>query len=71
MSTIEEIRQAEVQTVQHNTSIDWTLKESVKARLCVLIRRTLRKYGYPPDLQESAVQTMLQQAELLALKEAG
>ena len=53
-----------------NTSIDWTIKESVKARLRVLVRRALRKYGYPPDLQESAVQTVLMQAELLSLEVA-
>ena len=59
-----------VQTVRKNATIDWTVIESVKARLRVLVRRVLRKYGYPPDLQESAVQTVLQQAELLAMEEA-
>jgi type I restriction enzyme R subunit len=59
-----------VQTVRANTSIDWTKKESVKARLRTLVRRALRKYGYPPDLQETAVQTVLLQAETLALEEA-
>ena len=43
-----------VVTVRRNTSIDWAVKESVKARLRVLVRRALRKYGYPPDLQEAA-----------------
>ena len=57
-------------TVRRNTSIDWTVKESVKARLRVLVRRALRKYGYPPDLQEVAVQTVLMQAELLSLEVA-
>ena len=57
-------------TVRRNTSIDWTVKESVKARLRVLVRRALRKYGYPPDLQEAAVQTVLMQAELLFLEVA-
>jgi type I restriction enzyme R subunit len=56
-----------VMMVRQNTSIDWTVKESVKALLRVLVRRALRKYGYPPDLQAAAVQTVLQQAELLAL----
>ena len=46
-----------VGTVRRNTSIDWTVKESVKARLRVLVRRALRKYGYPPDLQETGLQT--------------
>jgi len=59
-----------VVTVRRNTSIDWTVKESVKARLRVLVRRALRKYGYPPDLQEVAVQTVLMQAELLSLEVA-
>ena len=59
-----------VEMVRRNTSIDWTVKESVKARLRILVRRALRKYGYPPDLQEAAVQTVLKQAELLALDEA-
>ena len=58
-----------VMTVRQNTTIDWTVKESVKAKLRVLVRRALRKYGYPPDLQEAAVQTVLQQAELLALEQ--
>ena len=59
-----------VNTVRNNTRIDWTVKEIVKARLRVLVRRALRKYGYPPDLQEAAVQTVLQQAELLVMDEA-
>lgn len=59
-----------VNSVRSNTTIDWTVKESVKARLRVLVRRALRKYGYPPDVQEAAVRTVLMQAELLALDEA-
>ncbi len=55
-----------VDTVKRNTTIDWTLKESVRAKPRVLVRRILRKYGYPPDLQEHATQTVLEQAELLA-----
>ena len=42
------------------------MKESVKAKLRVIVKRILRKYGYPPDRQEKATQTVLQQAELLA-----
>ena len=57
-------------TVRKNTTIDWTVKESVKAKLRVLVRRALRKYGYPPDLGDAAVKTVLQQAELLALDQA-
>ena len=52
--------------VTRNTGIDWTVRENVRARLRVLVRRVLRKYGYPPDKQEQAVTTVLQQAELFA-----
>ena len=55
-----------VETVKRNTSIDWTLKEGVKANLRRLVRRILNKYGYPPDKQAKAVQTVLEQAEVLA-----
>lgn len=55
-----------LQIVRQNTTIDWTEKESVKANLRRYVKRVLRKYGYPPDLQESATHTVLQQAELLA-----
>ncbi len=55
-----------VETVKRNTSIDWTLKESVKANLRRLVRRILNKHGYPPDKQAKAVQTVLEQAEALA-----
>jgi type I restriction enzyme R subunit len=48
-----------------NTTIDWTLKESVKATLRVMVKRILKKYGYPPDKQPKATQTVLEQAELL------
>lgn len=57
-----------VQTVRQNTSIDWTLKESVRANLRRLIRRILKKHGYPPDKQEKAIVTVLEQAELLGLE---
>jgi Type I restriction enzyme HindI endonuclease subunit-like, C-terminal len=53
-------------TVKENSTIDWTLQESVRAKLRVLVRRTLRKYGYPPDQQEQATKTVLEQAELLS-----
>jgi type I restriction enzyme R subunit len=52
--------------VKQNASIDWTLKESVKAKLKVIIKRTLRQYGYPPDMQSLATETVLKQAELIA-----
>jgi type I restriction enzyme R subunit len=51
--------------IRNNLTIDRAVKESVKARLRVLVRRILNKYGYPPDKQEKATQTVLEQAELL------
>jgi len=54
-----------VETVRKNVTIDWTVKESIKARLRTLVKRILRKHGYPPDKQEKATQTVLSQAELL------
>ncbi len=54
-----------VDIVRRNVTIDWTVKESVRAKLRSLVKRLLRKYGYPPDKQEKATQTVLEQAELL------
>lgn len=59
------IAQELVQTVKQNVTIDWTVKETVRAKLRVMVRRILRKYGYPPDKQEKATETVLKQAELL------
>ncbi len=55
-----------VATVRANVTIDWTLRDNVRAQLRVLVKRILRKYGYPPDLQEKATQTVLEQAEVLS-----
>ncbi len=52
--------------VKENASIDWTIRENVKAKLKVIVKRTLRKYGYPPDMQKLATETVLKQAELIA-----
>ena len=52
--------------VKQNATIDWTIKESVKAKLRVIVKRTLRQYGYPPDMQALATETVLKQAELIA-----
>ena len=62
----EHIARELVDTVRHNVTIDWTVKESVRAKLRVIVKRILRKYGYPPDKQEAATNTVLQQAELLS-----
>jgi type I restriction enzyme R subunit len=63
--TLKTIARELVEAVRRNASIDWTMKESVRAKLRVLVKRILRKYGYPPDKQEKATQTVLEQAELL------
>ncbi|MDR7496021.1 MAG: HsdR family type I site-specific deoxyribonuclease [Armatimonadota bacterium] len=55
-----------VETVRSNVTIDWTLRENVRAQLRVLVKRILRKYGYPPDKQEKATATVLEQAALLS-----
>lgn len=54
------------ETIRQNASIDWTIKESVKAKLKVAVKRILRKYGYPPDMQLLATETVLKQAEMIA-----
>jgi type I restriction enzyme, R subunit len=55
-----------VTTVRANVSIDWTVRENVRSQLRVLVKRILRRHGYPPDKQEKATQTVLEQAELLS-----
>ena len=60
------IAQELVKAVRNNLTIDWTVRENVRANLRVIIKRILRKYGYPPDKQEKATQTVLEQAEALS-----
>ncbi len=55
-----------VETVRNNVTIDWTLRENVRAKLRVLVKRILSKLGYPPDKQEKATRTVLRQAEVLS-----
>ena len=64
--TLRDIARELVETVRRNVTIDWTLRENVRARLRVLVRRILRIHGYPPDKQEKATQTVLEQAEVLS-----
>jgi type I restriction enzyme R subunit len=64
--TLRTIARELVETVRNNVTIDWTLRENVRAQLRVLVKRILRKHGYPPDKQEKATQTVLEQAELLS-----
>lgn len=54
------------QKVRENASIDWTIKESVRAKLKIAVKRVLRQFGYPPDMQALATETILKQAEILA-----
>jgi len=64
--TLKTIARELIATVRKNVTIDWTLRENVRAQLRVLVKRILRKYGYPPDKQEKATQTVLEQAALLS-----
>ena len=64
--TLRDIARELVETVRRNVTIDWTLRENVRAHLRVLVRRILRKHGYPPDKQERATLTVLEQAEVLS-----
>ena len=64
--TLRSIAQELVETVRGNVTIDWTLRENVRANLRRLVKRTLRRYGYPPDKQEKATRTVLEQAEVLS-----
>jgi type I restriction enzyme R subunit len=65
-ATLCAIAQELVRTVRANVTIDWTLRENVRAQLRVLVKRILRKHGYPPDKQEQATHTVLEQAEVLS-----
>ena len=75
-SAVEVMGDAQLRVIAHellsnlrkNVSIDWAQREPARARIRVLVKRILRKYGYPPDLQDAAVQTVLQQAEVLSEK---
>jgi type I restriction enzyme R subunit len=63
--TLRTIARELVENVRRNVTIDWTIKESVRAKLRTIVKRILRKHGYPPDKQEKATQTVLAQAEVL------
>lgn len=62
---LREIAQDLLNQIKKNASIDWTIRESVRAKLRILVKRTLRKYNYPPDKQANATEMVLKQAELL------
>jgi type I restriction enzyme R subunit len=63
--TLKNIARELVSHVRKSVTIDWTLREAAQAQIRVLVRRILRKYGYPPDKQEKTTQTVLEQAKLL------
>ena len=63
--TLRAIARELVDTVRNNVTIDWTLRENVRAKLRAMVKRILRKYGYPPDKQEKATATVLEQAEVV------
>ena len=54
------------ETIRNNTSIDWEIKENVRAKMRVAIKRLLRRYGYPPDMQLLATETVIKQAEMIS-----
>ena len=64
--TLRTIARELVKSVRNNVTIDWTIRGNVRAHLRVVVKRILRKYGYPPDKQEEATQTVLEQAEVLS-----
>ncbi|MBX3302406.1 MAG: type I restriction endonuclease subunit R [Nitrospira sp.] len=63
--TLRTIAREVAEAVRKNVTIDWTMRENVRAQLRVIVKRILRKHGYPPDKQEKATQTVLEQAEVL------
>jgi type I restriction enzyme R subunit len=66
-ATLRLIARELVETLRKNVKIDWTLRGDVRAQLCVHVKRILRTHGYPPDRQEKATQTVLEQAKLLSV----
>lgn len=69
--TLRHIAQELVRVVKNSITLDWTVRENVRAKMRVIIKRILRKYGYPPDKQEKATLTVLEQAEVLCRDWAG
>jgi type I restriction enzyme, R subunit len=64
--TLKLIAQELVKAVKNSVTIDWTVRENVRAQMRVIIKRILRKYGYPPDKQAKATELVLEQAEVLS-----
>jgi type I restriction enzyme R subunit len=65
-TTLKDIAREIADKIRANATIDWTIRESARAKLMVIVKRTLSKYGYPPDKQQKAIDTVLKQAELMA-----
>ena len=64
-ATLREIAKEIADKVRANATIDWSIRESARAKMMVIVRRTLNRYGYPSDKQEKAIETVLKQAELM------
>lgn len=64
--TLRDIARELVRAVRSNITIDWTVRENIRAQMRVIVKRILKKYGYPPDKQEQATRTVLEQAEALS-----
>ena len=65
------VAQELVTAMRKNTSVDWTIRDSVRARIRVVVKKILRQHGFPPDLQDAAVKLVLEQAETLCRDWAG
>lgn len=63
--TLKLIAKELIETVKKNVTIDWAIREQARAKLRVMVKRILRKYGYPPDKQEKATDLVIEQAELI------
>lgn len=63
--TLKKIAHELTENLRQNITVDWSARESVRAKLRLMVKRILRKYKYPPDLQEAAVELVLKQAEAL------
>ncbi len=63
--TLKKIAQELVQSVRRSVTVDWTQRENARAKIRVMVKRILRRFGYPPDKQERATELVLEQAEVL------
>jgi type I restriction enzyme R subunit len=68
-AVLKQIAQELTKTIKNNMSIDWNLRDSVRAKMRVSVKHLLKKYGYPPDMQKLAIETVMKQAELMCENE--